>query len=32
MKKNILIVTEYFYPEEFKINEIAFEWKKKVTR
>ncbi|WP_373034644.1 glycosyltransferase family 4 protein [Sulfurimonas sp.] len=27
--KNILIVTEYFYPEEFKINEIALEWKKK---
>ena len=25
----ILIVTEYFYPEEFKINEIALEWKKK---
>ncbi|CAI6150604.1 MAG: hypothetical protein SPLUMA2_SPLUMAMAG2_01787 [uncultured Sulfurimonas sp.] len=29
MKKKILIVTEYFYPEEFKINEIAVEWKKK---
>jgi len=28
-KKKILIVTEYFYPEEFKINEIALEWKKK---
>ena len=27
--KKILIVTEYFYPEEFKINEIAIEWKKK---
>lgn len=27
--KKILIVTEYFYPEEFKINEIALEWKKK---
>lgn len=25
--KKILIVTEYFYPEEFKINEIALEWK-----
>jgi len=25
----ILIVTEYFYPEEFKINEIAIEWKKR---
>ncbi|MCW8895357.1 glycosyltransferase family 4 protein [Sulfurimonas sp.] len=29
MKKKILIVTEYFYPEEFKINEIAIEWKEK---
>ena len=30
MKNNkILIVTEYFYPEEFKINEIAQEWKEK---
>lgn len=29
MNKKILIVTEYFYPEEFKINEIAIEWKKK---
>ena len=28
-RKKILIVTEYFYPEEFKINEIALEWKKK---
>jgi len=27
--KKILIVTEYFYPEEFKINEIALEWKEK---
>lgn len=27
--KKILIVAEYFYPEEFKINEIAIEWKKK---
>lgn len=25
-KKKILIVTEYFYPEEFKINEIALAW------
>ncbi|WP_246153840.1 glycosyltransferase family 4 protein [Sulfurimonas indica] len=24
--KKILIVTEYFYPEEFKINEIAIAW------
>jgi len=29
MKQKILIVTEYFYPEEFKINEIALEWKNK---
>ncbi|MEA2072430.1 MAG: glycosyltransferase family 4 protein [Campylobacterota bacterium] len=29
MKKKILIVTEYFYPEEFKINEIALAWKEK---
>ena len=29
MKQKILIVTEYFYPEEFKINEIAIEWQKK---
>ena len=29
MSKKILIVTEYFYPEEFKINEIAIEWKRK---
>ncbi len=27
--KKILIVTEYFYPEDFKINEIALEWKEK---
>ncbi|NVJ54196.1 MAG: glycosyltransferase family 4 protein [Campylobacteraceae bacterium] len=27
--EKILIVTEYFYPEEFKINEVAQEWKKK---
>lgn len=27
--KKILIVTEYFYPEDFKINEIALEWKQK---
>ena len=27
MKKRILIVTEYFYPEEFKINDIALGWR-----
>ena len=29
MPKKILIVTEYFYPEEFKINDIALSWKNK---
>jgi glycosyltransferase involved in cell wall biosynthesis len=29
LKKKILIVTECFYPEEFKINELALEWKNK---
>jgi glycosyltransferase involved in cell wall biosynthesis len=29
MSKNILIVTECFYPEEFKINDLALEWKNK---
>lgn len=29
MLKKILIVTEYFYPEEFKINEVAQEFKNK---
>lgn len=28
-KNKILIVTECFYPEEFKINEVAIEWKNK---
>lgn len=27
MSKKILIVSEYFYPEEFKINEVAIAWK-----
>jgi glycosyltransferase involved in cell wall biosynthesis len=27
-KKKILIVSECFYPEEFKINDVAFEWAK----
>jgi glycosyltransferase involved in cell wall biosynthesis len=27
--KKILIVTECFYPEEFKINDVALAWKKK---
>ena len=29
MTKKILIVTECFYPEEFKINDVALEWKRK---
>jgi len=29
LKNRILIVTECFYPEEFKINDIAIRWKKK---
>ncbi len=28
-KKRILIISEYFYPEEFKINEVALAWKEK---
>ena len=29
MNKKILIVTECFYPEEFKINEVALAWREK---
>ena len=29
MAKKILIVTECFYPEEFKINDVALSWKEK---
>jgi glycosyltransferase involved in cell wall biosynthesis len=29
VSKNILIVAECFYPEEFKINDIALSWKRK---
>lgn len=28
MTKKVLIVSEYFYPEEFKINELVTEWQK----
>ena len=28
-KKKVLIVSEVFYPEEFKINELAIDWKNK---
>jgi len=26
---NILIVTQYFYPEDFKVNDIAFDFVKR---
>ena len=29
MNKKILIVSECFYPEEFKVNNIAFDWQEK---
>ena len=29
MRKHILIVSQYFYPEQFRINDIASEWVKK---
>ena len=29
MKKHILIVSQYFYPEQFRINDIAVEWVKR---
>lgn len=29
MKKHILIVSQYFYPEQFRINDIATEWVKR---
>ena len=29
MPKKFLIVTEHFYPEEFKINDVALSWKDK---
>ena len=29
MRKKILIVTECFYPEEFKVNDVALSWKDK---
>lgn len=29
MKKHILIVSQYFYPENFRINDIAVEWVKR---
>lgn len=32
MKKHILIVSQYFYPESFRINDIAEEWSKRGYR
>lgn len=32
MKKHILIVSQYFYPEQFRINDIAAEWVKRGHR
>ena len=29
MKKNILVISQYFYPEEFRINDITKEWIKR---
>lgn len=29
MKKHILVVTQYFYPEQFRINDICTEWVKR---
>ncbi len=26
MKKRILVISQYFYPEQFRINDIATEW------
>lgn len=29
MKKHILVISQYFYPEQFRINDICLEWVKK---
>lgn len=29
MKKHILVITQYFYPEEFRINDMCAEWVKR---
>lgn len=29
MKKHILVISQYFYPEQFRINDIAAEWAKR---
>ena len=32
MNKHILVVSQYFYPEQFRINDICEEWIKKGYR
>ncbi len=29
MKKHILVISQYFYPEQFRINDICTEWVKR---
>lgn len=29
LKKHILVISQYFYPEQFRINDICIEWEKK---
>ena len=29
MKKHIIIICQHFYPENFRINDMAFEWVKR---
>ena len=29
MSKHILVISQYFYPEQFRINDICQEWVKK---
>ena len=29
MKQHILVISQYFYPEEFRINDICKEWVKR---
>ena len=28
-QKHILVISQYFYPEQFRINDIAVEWVKR---
>ena len=32
LKKHILVISQYFYPEQFRINDISTEWKKRGYR